>query len=290
MPLPHCYVGVHRARPTIARATPRYADHRDRVVWVSRLRASPRYAHHRWHRRAESAPGRPRSRPRPRRASPTPLWCRPLAVRRGVSPASAIGSARRGQPAVRRAAGHAGAAPGHARGPHAAPFHRIPGADGGRRTRATRRRRASVAPHQCFWLAQCREAGRTPRWRPATARAAGGAPEKPPRSAGRCHNGFTVDLNAPFGRTVEPGDEPQQRRLAAARRPELRDDLTRLDFDVDFVQHRMRSERAVDTAKRYPGQRRISRHHPRSLGIVVKHRQVCFGRDSNPAGPGRLRR
>ena len=60
-------------------------------------------------------------------------------------------------------------------------------------------------------------------------------------------NRVPVDLDAPIGRTIQTSDEPQQCRFAATRRPEQRDYLTRFDLDVDMVQHRVRSERSVDT-------------------------------------------
>ena len=38
--------------------------------------------------------------------------------------------------------------------------------------------------------------------------------------------------------TVEAGDQPQECRLAAARWPEQRDELSRLDLQADIIQHR----------------------------------------------------
>ena len=60
-------------------------------------------------------------------------------------------------------------------------------------------------------------------------------------------NRVPVDLDPPIGRTIQTGDDPQQCRFAATRRPEQRDYLARCDLDVDVVQHGVRSERSVDT-------------------------------------------
>lgn len=56
-----------------------------------------------------------------------------------------------------------------------------------------------------------------------------------------------VDLDPPIGSTVETGDEAQQCRFAAARRPEQRDYLARFDLDVNLAQHGACSEGPVDT-------------------------------------------
>ena len=64
-------------------------------------------------------------------------------------------------------------------------------------------------------------------------------------------DGLVVDRNPPIGGTVETGDQPQQCRLAAAGRSEQRDDLTRVDLDVDVAQDGVRSERPVDVTKRH---------------------------------------
>jgi len=44
-----------------------------------------------------------------------------------------------------------------------------------------------------------------------------------------------VDDDAPARRALEPGDEPHERRLAAARRPQERQELAVLDLQIDAV-------------------------------------------------------
>jgi hypothetical protein len=62
-------------------------------------------------------------------------------------------------------------------------------------------------------------------------------------------NRLAVDLDAPIGRTIQTGDEPQQCRFAATRRPERCDYLARFDLDVDATEHGVRSERPIDATK-----------------------------------------
>src|ERR1700730_8851885 len=95
-------------------------------------------------------------------------------------------------------------------------------------------------------------------------------------------NGLAVDLDPSLGRTIKTCDEPQQRRLAAARGSEQSDHLAGFDLDVDVVQHGACPERSADTANGHTCRRRVGRHHPRSLGIALRGRQVWVGRDSNP--------
>ena len=58
-------------------------------------------------------------------------------------------------------------------------------------------------------------------------------------AVGRRHDGHVgaVDQHAARGRVLQPGDDAQQRGLAAARRADEDDELAVVDLEVDALQH-----------------------------------------------------
>ena len=56
-------------------------------------------------------------------------------------------------------------------------------------------------------------------------------------AVGELVDALAGDHDLAFVRTVEPADEIEQRRLAGARRAHQRDELARLDLEIQAVQH-----------------------------------------------------
>ena len=59
---------------------------------------------------------------------------------------------------------------------------------------------------------------------------------------------LAVEQDAAVGRVLEAGDDAQQRRLAAARRAEQRDELAGRELEADIVERDEVAERLADVA------------------------------------------
>src|SRR5690606_5038622 len=83
-------------------------------------------------------------------------------------------------------------------------------------------------------------------------------------------DGLAPDLDFAAARGIETGDEPQERRLATAARPDNRDELTSVELEVDPVQ---RSDLAGAVAE--------------LLGDRAKGERFCHGRSASPGHENR---
>jgi len=69
---------------------------------------------------------------------------------------------------------------------------------------------------------------------------------------------LAVDENPPRGQILEPGDQPQQRRLAAARRPDEDGELAVLDVEIDVIDDVHRAERLAHRLQLDGAHRRLT--------------------------------
>ena len=97
-----------------------------------------------------------------------------------------------------------------------------------------------------------------------------------------------VEQDLARGRALEAGDQPQRRRLAAARRPQQREELARPDREVDAVDRgdrRQRSWSGPSAPPRLPS-RAVGADRDRLLLPVA----ISFPSPSAPASPSRASR
>ena len=66
-------------------------------------------------------------------------------------------------------------------------------------------------------------------------------------------NLLIVDQNAPTGRALDAGGDPEQGGLAAARRPEQADHLARLDIEAHMIEREALAEAARHVIEGEPG-------------------------------------
>src|SRR5262249_57629522 len=84
------------------------------------------------------------------------------------------------------------------------------------------------------------------------------------------------DQDIAGARALEPGDQPQQRRLAAARRTDEHAELALLDLEIDALEHAGTGEPLADPAQRDRGGRR------RGGGIGTGHGASLLPHDPYP--------
>ena len=160
-------------------------------------------------------------------------------ARSGAAPCSAArASSRRARRTARPSAGAPGRTRARGRSRRAAASRPRAATDSGRRSRRARPARASPATRCCALRAgpsrASRAAARCSSRRCASRRAR--RPGRRSRSRGRAAPGARSCRSrstAPARRLDEVADHAQQRRLAAARRADQRDELARVDVEVD---------------------------------------------------------
>ena len=205
--------------------------------------------------------------------------------RRAASPArsgaarrsAARGSSRRARRTARPSAGAPARTRARARSRRAAACRRRAATGGASRSRSARRGRASRCTRSCapapVPAEQLERQRDVPRDGPPVVEH--GVLEDDPVVAvePRLVRGLAVDDDLAGGRLDQVADDPQQRRLAAARRPDQRDELARLDLEVDLLAARRRSPLREALAPDGRGarrrRRRVMRRAPARLRTTI---------------------
>ena len=146
----------------------------------------------------------------------------------------------------------------------------------------TERRSTRRAARRARRPARGAAARRSPR---RSSTAGGSAPgtrrraDRAPRRSGRPsnHTGRSSTVTRAVGRRRQPGHDPQQRRLATARRTDQRDDLVVVDREVDRFE---REHRARSVAEPLPDAGEVDSRHQGAFAAVPAPRPIVI--DTGP--------